>query len=146
MLLPMTYSNKGLHLTEQFEGCRLIAYPDSKGVPTIGYGHTSGVYIGMKCTLEQAGLWLSEDIQCASDKVNMLIKIQLTQEEFDAVTDLVFNIGTSNFEHSTLLVLLNKNDLTGAANEFSKWDRCGGVVIAGLLRRRLAEKEEFNGN
>ena len=146
MQLPMVYSNKGLHLTEQFEGCRLVAYLDSKGIPTIGYGHTSGVYLGMTCTLEQAGLWLATDIQWASNRVNLLVKIQLTQPEYDAVTDFVFNCGTGNFEHSTLLRLINENDLIDAANEFEKWDKAGGIVVAGLLRRRLVEKDEFNGN
>jgi lysozyme len=139
----MTYSNKGLVLTEQFEGCRLVAYLDSNGIPTIGYGHTAGVYLGMTCTLEQAGLWLAEDIQWASRRVNLLVKIQLTQPEFDACVDFVFNCGTGNFEHSTLLILINKNDLLDAVNEFEKWDKAGGIVVAGLLRRRLAEKEEF---
>jgi lysozyme len=139
----MQYSKSGLHLTEQFEGCKLVAYPDSKGVPTIGWGHTAGVHLGMTCTQAQAEIWLQEDIAWAASRVNADVHVPLTQPEYDALVDFTFNCGCGNFEHSTLLKLINKNDLTDAANEFEKWDKCGGVVVAGLLRRRMAEKAEF---
>lgn len=65
----MEYSRDGLHLTEQFESCRLLAYLDSKGVPTIGWGHTAGVHLGMTCTQEQADTWLKQDVQTAVNEV-----------------------------------------------------------------------------
>ena len=140
----MTYSQTGLALTEQFEGCKLAAYQDSKGVWTIGYGHTSGVQQGDTCTLQQAQGWLQQDIQWAARVVNTLVKVPLNQSEFDALTDFVFNVGSGNFQHSQLLVLVNQGNFTAAANEFDKWDHAGGVIIAGLLRRRVAETNEFN--
>jgi lysozyme len=141
----MNYSQSGLTLTEQFEGCKLNAYPDSKGVPTIAYGHTAGVFLGQTCTQAQAEAWLAEDIAWAVSRVNADVHVTLTQEQFDACVDFVFNCGVGNFESSTLLKLINKDDLTDAANEFAKWDKAGGQVIAGLLRRRMAEEVEFTG-
>ena len=138
-----TYSQDGLHLTEQFEGCRLEAYQDPNGRWTIGYGHTAGVTAGMTCTQAQADAWLQEDIQWAASEVNKLVTVSLTQPEFDALVDFTFNCGCGNFEHSTLLALVNKEDMTDAVNEFQRWDNCGGQVVAGLLRRRLAEAAEF---
>ena len=140
----MEYSKTGLLLTEQFESCRLAAYLDSKGVPTIGWGHTFGVNSATPpCTQEQADAWLLEDVQSAVGSVNRLVTAPLTQGEFDAVVDLVFNIGTGNFAQSTLLKLLNAGDFESAALEFDKWSHAGGKIVAGLLRRRQAETDEF---
>jgi lysozyme len=142
--MTMTYSEDGLHLTEQFEGCKLDAYQDSVGVATIGYGHTRNVTMGMTCTQEQAEQWLQEDIQSAADAVNRLVTVELTQQEFDALVDFTFNLGAGNLQSSTLLRLLNSGDYAGAAGEFDKWDRAGGQVLAGLLRRRQAEADMFD--
>lgn len=139
----MRYSKQGMALTEQFEQCRLVAYQDSAGVWTLGWGHTQGVEEGMTCSQEQADQWLLDDVQEAVNTVNRLVKIGLTQEEFDALVDFVFNVGSGNFERSTLLVNLNSNEIEAAIGEFEKWDMAGGRVIAGLLRRRDAEKALF---
>jgi lysozyme len=139
----MQYSQPGLHLTEQFEGCKLVAYQDSKGVWTIAFGHTRDVHPGMTCTMEQANVWLAQDILWAESEVNKLVKVPVTQPEFDALVDFTFNCGCGNFDHSTMLKLVNADDMTDAANEFEKWDKCGGQVVAGLLRRRQAEAAEF---
>jgi lysozyme len=143
MKTPLTYSREGLHLTEQFEGCRLQAYQDIKGVWTIGYGHTRGVYLGQTITQAQAEAFLLEDVQVAVAAVNCLVTVQLTQHEFDALVDFVFNIGETAFATSTLLRRLNVRNFAAAAGEFERWDMCGGQHVAGLLRRRLAEKAEF---
>jgi lysozyme len=139
----MRYSQVGIRLTEGFEGLRLQAYQDSKGVWTIGYGHTRGVYPGMVIGVAQAESFLLADITWAEAEVNRVVKAPLTQHEFDALVDFVFNCGSGNFEHSTLLQLLNHGDHVKAAAEFQKWDKCGGVALPGLLRRRRAEAEEF---
>ena len=140
---PMTYSKEGLALTERFEGCKLEAYQDQVGVWTIGYGHTRGVHAGMTCTMEQAAQWLAEDTMEAQDAVNRFVSVDLTQHEFDALVDFVFNLGAGAFQRSTMLRLLNAGNHAGAADQFQLWDRAGGQVVAGLLRRRLAEKQEF---
>jgi lysozyme len=140
----MNYSRTGLQLTEQFEGVRLAAYQDQVGRWTIGYGHTLGVQPGDTCTQSQAEAWLQEDIQWATRVVDAMVKVPLTQNEFDALVDFTFNLGSGSFEHSQLLALVNQGDFANAANEFQKWDHAGGQVVAGLLRRRVAEQEEFN--
>jgi lysozyme len=137
------YSDAGLALTQQFEGCRLNAYQDSVGVWTIGFGHTAGVHPGMSCTQQQAEEWLQSDIHWAEYAVNKYVTAPLTQSEFDALVDFTFNLGVGNFVHSTLLRLLNAEDYEGAANEFPKWNRAGGKILPGLTARRLAEQEMF---
>ena len=139
----MTYSKTGRALTEAFEGCRLKAYQDVKGVWTIGYGHTTNVEKGDTCTQEQADVWLSTDILWAANAVNKLVTLTMSQGMFDALTDLVLNIGVGAFSHSGMLRLLNDGHLKEAAAQFALWDKSGGTVIAGLLRRREAEAKEF---
>lgn len=140
----MEYSKNGLKLTEQMEGVRLVAYQDQVGVWTIGDGHTKDVKEGDTCTKEQAEQWLLEDVQEAVDAVNRLVTVDLTQNQFDALVDFTFNLGSGNLAHSTLLKLLNSGDYAGAAQHFKDWDRAGGVVRSGLLRRRLAEADLFS--
>jgi lysozyme len=146
----MEYTKNGLHLTEHFEGCRLSAYPDpgSGGDPwTIGYGHTGPeVHPGLVITLEQAEQYLMEDVQKAAADVNARVKIELTQDEFNALVDFAFNCGCGNLNNSTLLKKLNAGDIQGAAEEFLKWDMAAGKHLAGLAKRREAEKELFLGD
>lgn len=140
----MQYSLDGQYLTKSFESCRLTAYPDSKGVPTIGWGHTRGVKLGDTCTQEQADAWLLDDIQEAVNIVNRLVHVPLTQHQFDALCDFTFNAGSGNFAGSTMLRKLNTGDYVGAASEFQRWDMCGNIHLAGLTRRRAAETLLFN--
>lgn len=141
----LRYSKAGEELTARFEGCKLTAYQDSKGVWTLGYGHTLGVHEGMTCTQEQALAWLAQDMGWACAVVKRLVRVPLLQNEFDALVDFVFNVGSGNFAASTMLKLLNQGDFGGAAAEFERWDQAGDVELAGLLRRRTAEKGEFLG-
>lgn len=138
------YGKEGLTLTEQFEGCRLSAYQDQVGVWTIGYGHTGPeVCAGMTITAEQAEALLAQDVKSAADCVNRVVSVALTQEEFDALVDFVFNLGSGSFAQSTLLQLLNAGSFAAAAAQFDRWDQAGGAVVAGLLRRRQAETALF---
>jgi lysozyme len=139
----MQYSKDGMALTEYFEGFRNTAYQDSKGVWTIGYGHTLGVHPGMVCTEEEANQWLLSDVADAANAVNLYVKPGVTQDEFDALVDFTFNVGITAFRTSTLLAKFNDNDVQGAIDEFEKWDMSGGKHIAGLLRRRNAERALF---
>lgn len=141
----MEYSDRGLSLTKGFESCRFTAYLDSVGVPTIGYGHTAGVKIGDTCTQAQADEWLMQDLLAAVIAVNRLVKVPLTQGQFDALVDFTFNLGAGNLQNSTLLRRLNERNYTAAAMEFLRWNRAGGKVLTGLTRRRLAEQQLFNG-
>jgi len=142
-MMNMQYSSDGLHLTEGFESCRLVAYQDSKGVWTIGWGHTRGVQEGDTCTQAQADAWLLEDVQEAVDAVNRLVTVALTQHQFDALVDFCFNAGQGNFASSTMLRMVNAGDEAGADQQFARWDMCGGVHLYGLARRRAGEAELF---
>lgn len=133
----------GAALTESFEGCRLAAYQDTGGVWTIGYGHTAGVGPGDTCTQAQADAWLQQDMAWAAAVVNRTVDVPLTQGEFNALVDFVYNAGAGAFEESTLLRVLNAGDYAQAAQQFDLWDHAGDQVVAGLLRRRQAETAEF---
>ena len=143
----MQYSKDGLHLTERFEGCRLVAYPDpgSGGDPwTIGYGHTGPEVVeGLEITQDQAEQYLVQDIKQAEANVNAVVHVELTQEEFDALVDFAFNCGCRNLDSSTLMKKLNAGDYDGASHEFIKWDMAAGHHMSGLLKRREAEAAMF---
>lgn len=139
----MIYSKAGLHLTESFETLRLVAYPDVGGVWTIGWGHTFDVREGDTCTGLQALQWLLSDIKTAEHNVNVLVKVELTQAEFDALVDFAFNVGVEAFRDSTMLRFLNLSNYLGAANEFERWHYVKGKECAGLLRRREQEEALF---
>lgn len=131
-------------IEQEFEGCKLTAYRDSVGIPTIGYGHTSGVKMGDVITIEQAQTYLLQDLQTALYAVHENVTSPLTDDEESALVDLVFNIGEGNFAHSTLLKLLNAGDYEGAQQQFQRWNRAGGQILAGLTRRRAAEAAMFD--
>ena len=133
-------------IEKQFEGCQLVAYPDpgTGGEPwTIGYGHTGGVKRGDMCTQAGADAWLLSDLRSAINAVHAGVIVPISDDEEGALVDLVFNIGSGNFAHSTLLAKLNAKDYHGAASEFGRWNHSGGAVLAGLTRRRAAESDLF---
>jgi lysozyme len=133
-----------LTITKQSEGCRLTAYQDSAGVWTIGWGHTGPeVNEGIVWTQEQADAQLLKDMALAEANVRSVVQIPLNQDEFIALCDLAFNIGTGNLDGSTLLRLLNAGDIDGAIAQFSVWNEAGGRVLAGLVNRRSAEATLF---
>lgn len=139
----MNYSGSGQGMTARFEGCRLKAYLDSAGVPTLGYGHIEGIKMGDECSQAQADAWLEADIMRVVAQLNRDLKVRVDQGEFDALVDFAFNLGLHALEHSTLWAKLSAGDIAGAAAEFPRWDHAGGVEVAGLLTRRLAEQKEF---
>ena len=142
--MNMQYSQSGLSLTESFEGCKLEAYQDVAGIWTIGYGHIAGVKAGDTCTQEQAVTFLQQDLQTVVADLNRHLGVTVTQGEFDALVDFGFNLGIHAMETSTLWRLLQAGDFAGAAAQFPRWDKAGGAICEGILRRRLAEQGEFN--
>ena len=140
----MNISQTGIDLIKQFEGCKLEAYQCSAGVWTIGYGHTgSDVTKGRKITQDDAESLLKQDLIVHCNNVLKLVKVKLNQNQFDALVSFEYNVGYGNLSSSTLLKLLNEGDYTGAAGQFEKWVYAGGKVLAGLEKRRKAEKELF---
>lgn len=132
------------NLIKKWEGLRLEAYkPTPNDVWTIGWGHTKGVFPGMKINRDTAQKYFEEDVKWAVDAVNRLVKVGLTQNQFDALVSLTFNIGETAFGRSTLLKKLNAGDYDGAADEFPKWKYQSGKVLKGLVRRRSEEMEYF---
>ncbi len=132
----------GLALIKDFEKCVLVPYKDSGGVWTDGWGNTVDVDPSCAVTKEQADKRLLKNLEWVEKVINDNLKVELTQNQFDAVCSLVFNIGASAFKDSTLLKKLNKGDKT-ASEEFVRWNKDNGKVVAGLTRRRLAETELF---
>ena len=139
----MRPSERGLALIRQFEGLRLSAYRCAAGVLTIGYGTTKGVKMGQTITREEADRLLCEDAQRFADHIDAVVKVPLNQNQIDALVAFVYNIGPAAFGKSTMLKLINQGLLEDAANQFLRWNRAGGQVLAGLTRRRIAERELF---
>ena len=143
----MKISERGKDLIRLFEGCRLTAYDDGVGVWTIGYGHTAGVKPGDEITQEQADEWFSEDCAVASEQfsknIQSIVKVEINQNQFDALVSLAYNIGVGALSRSTLLRKLNEGDYQGAAEQFDVWNRGGGKVMLGLVRRREQERKLF---
>lgn len=139
----MKTSKTGLNLIKQFEGCRLTAYRCPAGVWTIGYGHTGGVKEGQKITQVQADAYLATDLGRYEKSVNEYVKVTINQNQFDALVSFTYNCGPGALKGSTLLRKLNAGDYTGAAAEFPRWNKAGGKVLNGLIRRRAAEKALF---
>jgi len=138
------YSDQGFALTKQFEGLKLTAYQDQGGVWTIGYGHTGpNVHGGLTITEDQANQLLEADMARAVTAVNNAVTAEISQAQFDALVDFVFNLGATSLLTSTLLRDVNSGDFTDAAPQFLLWDHCKGVVVPGLLRRRQAEMQLF---
>lgn len=137
----------GLELIKSFESLRLVAYLDSAGIPTIGWGATKGVRLGDVITEAEAIAELEADLAEASAGVERLVKVDLTDNQFAALVSFVFNLGAGALDGSSLLRKLNAVDFAGAADEFLRWDKAHvkGVlkVLPGLTRRRQAERELF---
>ncbi|CAD5355241.1 lysozyme [Citrobacter freundii] len=144
----MQTSDKGIALIKQFEGCKLTAYQDSVGVWTIGYGWTQPVdgkpiRAGMTIKQETAERLLKTGLVSYEGDVSRLVKVGLTQEQFDALVSFMYNLGARSLSTSTLLRKLNAGDYAGAADEFPRWNKAGGKVLNGLTRRREAERALF---
>lgn len=142
----MRTSTKGFDLIKASEGLRLTAYPDpaTGGDPwTIGYGTTRGVKQGMRITAEQADQYLKADVARFEPELANLVKVPLTQNQWDALMSFVYNLGSANLASSTLLKLLNVGDYTRAAEQFGRWNKAAGKEMAGLTKRRAAEQSLF---
>lgn len=144
----MRISDKGIALIKEFEGCRLTAYQDSVGVWTIGYGWANpvdGKPVKRGMTIDQATAerLLKTGLVSYESDVSKLVKVNLTQGQFDALVSFTYNLGARSLSTSTLLRKLNAGDIKGAADEFLRWNKAGGKVLNGLTRRREAERALF---
>ena len=134
---------QGIELIRHFEGCRLDAYLCPAGVWTIGYGHTAGVKEGDSIDQEAAEAFLIEDLETFERDVTNLVKVPLTQQQFDALVSWTFNLGAGNLAESTLLKKLNNYQYAEVPEQMMRWVRAGGQVLDELVRRRAAEAALF---
>lgn len=143
-------SQNCIDLIKKFEGLFLKSYFCPAGVPTIGYGSTmwndgKKVELGQTITLEGAEILLMWELK---NKANALHRLNLNQNQFDALMSFIYNIGISAFLNSTLFkkALANQNDET-IRNEFMRWNKAkvNGkmVVLKGLNNRRIAESNLY---
>lgn len=146
MAAELHISPEGIETLEFLEGVRLKAYRDSRGIWTIGVGHTAAAgppepRSGMVITLEQCGEILRRDSDAVLAQVRKLVSVDLDQHQVDALVCLIFNIGQGGFRGSTVRKRLNAGDYHGAADAFLMWDKAGGRPI--LRHRREQERHLF---
>ena len=137
----MQISQKGLDILKEFEGLRLVAYRCSAGVPTIGYGWTSGVKMGDVWTREKAEHMLLEGVKPYEKAVQEAIgDAKTSQNQYDAMVSLCYNIGPGNFKKSSVARLHREGKYAQAAAAFMMWIKSKNRIIGGLIKRRNKEK------
>jgi len=139
----MQISDTGLKATMTHEGFRKTAYRDSAGLWTIGVGHlirpTETHLISSWLVDAEVRDILREDVRAAEAAVNRLVKVPLTQGQFDALVSFTFNVGAGALARSGLLRAVNAGRFQDVPGEFRKWNKAGGRVVKGLVNRREAE-------
>lgn len=139
----MKTSNLAIEKIKSFEGCRLAAYQDSVGVWTIGYGSTLNVRRGMRISQAEADRRFLFDLETAEIGLRKL-NLNLTQGQFDALADFVFNLGVGKLTNSTLLKKIrDKAPTDEIQKEFRRWVYAGGKVAQGLVKRREWEARRW---
>ena len=133
---------------KSYEGCQLTAYRCPAGVLTIGYGHTGeDVTAFSRITQAEADALFDRDIEKFENQVRQTVgSVNLRQCQWDAIVSLAYNIGIGNFSRSTLLRKLKSYpDNPAIRDEFLKWNKAGGKVLPGLVKRRLWESQRYFG-
>ena len=146
----MKMSAAGLAVVKEFEGLRLKAYKCPAAVWTVGYGHTSAagnpiVTPDLVISNDEAEQILERDMVQYEDGVRKFVKVELTQNQFDALVDFAYNAGVGALQKSTLLKKVNAGKFDEVPAEFMKWTKGGGKELPGLVRRRRAEVKLWRG-
>jgi len=142
-------SSDGINLLVEFEGEVLKVYKDPIGLPTLGVGHLvtpnekKDYPVGKKITRAESRQFLRRDLARFEDCVNSSVKVPITQNQFDALVSLAFNIGEGAFKRSSVLRNLNARKFDAAADSFRAWNKAGGKTLPGLTRRRATERSVF---
>ena len=135
----MKTSERGLELLTLREGFKTFAYKDVKGIWTIGVGHTGPEVVeGLQWSTSQVRDALVKDVETAEKTINAGVKVNLSQNQFDALVSFIFNVGVGAFTRSTLLKVLNQGNYTEAAQQFDRW-----VIPVQITSRRMSEKAQF---
>ena len=137
----MNVSQNCVELIKYFEGFEDTAYLCPANIWTIGYGRTRNVKEGDRITEAQAERDLLEELEEFKHQVLHSVKVELTQNELDALTSWTYNLGVGNLKSSTLLKKLNAGSKDEVPAEMLRWNKASGKVLAGLTKRREAEAE-----
>ena len=140
-IATLVVSPQGTENIKQHEALRRTAYLDAVNISTICYGSTGNVVLGHTATLEECNTRLSKDLAVASSGVKAVLKHPVTQEQFDAITSLTFNVGVRNISTSSLVRKANAGDCYGAGAEFDRWVYAKGKKLKGLVIRRADERK-----
>jgi len=138
-----------INLIKEFEGCKLTAYKCPAGIWTIGYGTTASAFVGitphegMKITQADAETYLKMAVEKFSEAIKPAITQPINENEMGAFVSLAYNIGSGAFKNSSALRHFNAGDKTKAADAILMWNKAGGKVLSGLVRRRAAERALF---
>lgn len=125
------------------EGMQRVAYRDPVGVVTVCAGHTATARLGQVKTEAECAQLLKLDVKEAETAVKRLVTVPITQNQFDALVSLTFNVGSTNLAKSSLLRKVNGGDCWGASREFSRWTYAKGVQLPGLVTRRAYERKQW---
>ncbi len=137
----MNISEAGLNILSLREGVRTKAYKDTKGIWTIGVGHTGPeVKEGLVWTSKQVQDTLRQDIKIAEKCIEDVVRVPLTQNQYDALVSFIFNVGVRAFSKSTMLKFINVGEFDAAAEQFNRW-----VIPIEISTRRMSEKAQFKG-
>ena len=145
----MRASINGINLIKQFEGCRYSPYRDSVGLWTVGYGHLIGDGKSLPSgdnrvfTQKEIDDFLVNDLVHVESGISVLIRVPITQNQFDALCSFCYNLGVGTLQKSTLLKDINLSLWDAAANDILKFHFAGGVSLPGLVKRRQAEHDLF---
>ena len=145
----MRASINGINLIKQFEGCRYSPYRDSVGLWTVGYGHLIGDGKSLTSgdnrvfTQKEIDDFLVNDLMHVESGISVLIRVPITQNQFDALCSFCYNLGVGTLQKSTLLKDINLSLWDAAANDILKFHFAGGVSLPGLVKRRQAEHDLF---
>lgn len=139
----MKISKEGINLIKKYEGCHLVAYRCPAGVRTIGYGHTQDVFLGQKINQKQADDLLTKDLERYEGYVNKYNDdYHFTQNQFDALVSFTFNCGKGNLDK---LTDHGKRTIREISDALPNYNKGGGKVLEGLVKRRAEEKAMFDG-
>ena len=140
-------TQKGLNLIKRFEGFESEIYLDAAGLPTIGYGHLirKGEHKMFENGISEAAgeALLIKDVLIAEQAVCRLVKVPLTDGQFDALVSFTFNLGSGALQRSTLRRKVNREEHEEVPREFLRWVWAGGRKLRGLMRRRSAEADLY---
>ena len=140
----MSYLDAAAKIISDFEGEKLLAYKCPAGIWTIGFGHTGpDVNPNMRITSSDAVRLLYDDMLEADKAIDELVEVPLRENPRAALISFIFNVGRNAFRTSTLLKLINAGNFPAASGQFARWNKAGGVVLPGLVKRRHHEKILF---